>query len=144
MIDIAGSEEVKVGSVIFQTGYSYSSGGYNFSIKLTPYPSNGKSCQVIIGDSGPNTYTIKNAPASCGDLQLTTNSQIGVSKGSNQLTIYVICPLFKFTQNQKYNNQGVGVLFQFQTWAGKCMQVINGIHDHFKGPTIKILAERLT
>ena len=87
MTDITGSEEVKVRYVRFQTGYSYSSGGYNFSIKLTPHPSNGKSCQVIIGDSGPNTYTTKNAPASCGDLQLTTNSQIGVSKG----------PLFKFT-----------------------------------------------
>ena len=87
MTDITGSEEVKVRSVRFRTGYSYSSGGYNFSIKMTPYPSNGKSCQVIIGDLGPNTYTTKDAPASCGDLQLTTDSQIGVSKGSNQLTI---------------------------------------------------------
>ena len=87
MTDITGSEEVKVQYVRFQTGYSYSSGGYNFSIKMTPYPSNGKSCQVIIGDLGPNTYTTKDAPASCGDLQLTTDSQIGVSKGSNQLTI---------------------------------------------------------
>ena len=98
MIDITGSEEVKVRYVGFQTGYEYSSGGYNFSIKLTPYPSNGKSCQVIIGDSAPHTYTTKDAPASCGDLQLTTNSQIGVSKGSNQLTLYVICPLFKGTE----------------------------------------------
>ena len=83
MIDIIGSLEVKVQSVRFQTGYAYSSGGYNFSIKLAPNPPNGKSCQVVIGDLGPNTYRRKIPPASCEDLQLTTTSQIGVSKQCN-------------------------------------------------------------
>ena len=83
MTAITGSEEVKVRSVRFQTGYSYSSGGYNFSIKLAPNPPNGKSCQVVIGDLGPNTYRREIPPASCDDLQLTTTSQIGVSKQSN-------------------------------------------------------------
>ena len=32
----------------------------------------------------PNKALTKNAPASCEDLQLTTTSQIGVSKSSNQ------------------------------------------------------------
>ena len=82
MIDIIGSQEVKFQSVQFQTGYAYSSGGYNFSIKLAPNPPNGKSCQVVIGDLGPNTYWW-DAGASCEDLQLTTTSRIGVSKQSN-------------------------------------------------------------
>ena len=106
MIDVAGSQEVKIKSgseevkvryVTFQTGYAYSSGGYGFSVELQPYPSNGKSCQVVFGDMGPNTALTKNAPASCEDLQLTTNSQIGVSKRSNHLTSCVRCTLFNST-----------------------------------------------
>ena len=97
MIDIAGSQKVKIKSVRFQTGYAHSSGGYGFSVKLEPNPPNGKSCQVVFGDMGPNKYSLKDAPASCEDLQLTTNSEIGVSKQSNQLTSCVICPLFKLT-----------------------------------------------
>ena len=77
------TEEVKLQYFQFQTGYAYSSGGYNFSIILSDMRPNGKSCQVIIGDLGPHTYTRKNAPASCEDLQLTTASRIGVSKHSN-------------------------------------------------------------
>ena len=77
------AEEVKLSYFRFQTGYAYSSGGYNFSIVLTDMRPNGKSCQVIIGDSGPHTYTTKIAPASCEDLQLTTASRIGVSNHSN-------------------------------------------------------------
>ena len=84
MIDITGSQEVKIKSVRFGTGYAHSSGGYGFSIKLQPYPANGKSCQVVFGDMGPNTALTKNAPASCEDLQLTSSSRIGVSKRSNQ------------------------------------------------------------
>ena len=80
MIDVAGSQKVKIKSVMFQTGYAYSSGGYGFSVELQPYPSNGKSCQVVYGDMGPNRYSLKNAPASCEDLQLTTASPIRVSK----------------------------------------------------------------
>ena len=83
MIDVIGSQEVKFQSVQFQTGYAYSSGGYNFSIKLAPNPPNGKSCQVVIGDLAPNTYRRENTPESCEDLQLTTTSQIGVSKQCN-------------------------------------------------------------
>ena len=100
MIDITGSDlngsDLYVRYVGFQTGYSYSSGGYNFSIKLTPYPANGKSCQIIFGDLGPNTWAYRGAPAFneknsyCRELQLTTNSQIGVSNGSNKSTIYRI------------------------------------------------------
>ena len=111
MIDITGSDlngsDLYVRYVGFQTGYSYSSGGYNFSIKLTPYPANGKSCQIFFGDLGPNTWAYRDAPAFneknsyCRELQLTTNSQIGVSNGSNKSTIYVICPLFKFTLESK-------------------------------------------
>ena len=80
MIDIIGTQEVKVWYVRFDTGYAYSSGGYNFSIKLAPNPPNGKSCQVIIGDLGQNTYRRENTPAFCEDLQLTATSRIGVSK----------------------------------------------------------------
>ena len=76
------TEEVKVQYFRFQTGYAYSSGGYNFSIILSEFRPNGKSCQVVVGDMGPHTYTNKNAPASCEDLQLTTASTIGVSKQS--------------------------------------------------------------
>ena len=86
IINITGSQEVKIKSVRFQTGYAHSSGGYGFSVKLEPNPPNGKSCQVVFGDMGPNKALTKNAPASCEDLQLTTTSQIGVSKSSNQLT----------------------------------------------------------
>jgi len=74
-----GSQEVKIESVRFKTGYAYSSGGYGFSVKLQPYPSNGTSCQIDFGDMGPNTALTKNAPASCEDLQLTSSSKIGVS-----------------------------------------------------------------
>ena len=84
MVNITGSEEVKIKSVMFKTGYASSSGGYGFSVKLEPNPPNGKSCQVVFGDMGANKALTKNAPASCEDLQLTTNSQIGVSKSSNQ------------------------------------------------------------
>ena len=77
------AEEVKLSFFQFQTGYAYSSGGYNFSIILSDMRPNGKSCQVIIGDLGPNTYKNKNAPASCENLQLTTASLVGVSKHSN-------------------------------------------------------------
>ena len=80
MIDIIGSQEVKFQSIRFQTGYEYSSGGYNFSIKLAPNPPNGKSCQVVFGDMSANEALTKNAPASCEDLQLTTASPIRVSK----------------------------------------------------------------
>ena len=86
IINITGSQEVKIKSVRFQTGYAHSSGGYGFSVKLEPNPPNGNSCQVVFGDMGPHKYSLENAPASCEDLQLTTNSQIGVSKQSNQLT----------------------------------------------------------
>ena len=72
------AEEVKLQYFRFQTGYAYSSGGYNFSIILSDMRPNGKSCQVNIGDLGPH-----NAPASCEDLQLTTASRIGVSNHSN-------------------------------------------------------------
>ena len=83
MVNITGSEEVKIKSVMFKTGYAHNSGGYGFSVKLEPNPPNGKSCQVVIGDLGPNTYRREIPPASCDDLQLTTTSQIGVSKQSN-------------------------------------------------------------
>ena len=86
MINITGSQEVKIKSVMFKTGYAHSSGGYGFSVKLEPNPPNRKSCQVVFGDMGPNKALTKNAPASCEDLQLTTTSQIGVSKSSNQST----------------------------------------------------------
>ena len=79
MLNITGSQEVKIKSVWFLTGYAHSSGGYGFSVKLEPNPPNGKSCQVVFGDMGPNKALTKNAPASCEDLQLTTTSQIGVS-----------------------------------------------------------------
>jgi len=85
-----GSQEVKIESVRFKTGYAYSSGGYGFSVKLQPYPSNGKSCEVVFGDMGPNKALTKNAPASCEDLQLTTTSQIGVqvlSTDDNQFKV---------------------------------------------------------
>ena len=82
MINITGSQEVKIKSVMFKTGYASSSGGYGFSVKLEPNPPNGKSCQVVFGDMGPNKALTKNAPASCEDLQLTTTSQIRVSKHS--------------------------------------------------------------
>ena len=97
MLNITGSQKVKIKSVWFLTGYAHSSGGYGFSVKLEPNPPNGKSCQVVFGDMGPNKALTRNAPASCEDLQLTTTSQIGVSKSSNQLTSYVICPLIKLT-----------------------------------------------
>ena len=84
MIDITGSQEVKIKSVMFKTGYAHSSGGYGFSIRLEPNPPNGKSCQVVFGDMGPDEALTKNAPASCEDLQLTFDSQIRVSKRSNQ------------------------------------------------------------
>ena len=77
------TEEVKIQYIRFQTGYEYSSGGYNFFIILYDMRPNGKSCQVNIGDLGPHNYKTKNAPASCEDLQLTTASRIGVSKHSN-------------------------------------------------------------
>ena len=77
------TEEVKIQYIRFQTGYEYSSGGYNFVIILYDMRPNGKSCQVIIGDLGPHTWDTWNAPASCEDLQLTTASRIGVSKHSN-------------------------------------------------------------
>ena len=95
MINITGSQEVKIESVRFKTGYAHSSGGYGFSVKLQPYPSNGTSCQIDFGDMGPNTALTKNAPASCEDLQLTSSSKIGVSKRSNQLTTY-LCNLSLF------------------------------------------------
>ena len=79
MIDITGSQEVKIKSVMFKTGYAHSSGGYGFSVRLEPNPPNGKSCQVVFGDMSANEALVKNAPASCEDLQLTTTSQIGVS-----------------------------------------------------------------
>ena len=95
--DITESQEVKIKSVMLKTGYESKSGGYGFSVKLEPNPPNGKSCQVVFGDMGPHKYSLENAPASCEDLQLTTNSQIRVIKQSNQLTSCVICPLFKLT-----------------------------------------------
>ena len=95
MINITGSQEVKIESVRFKTGYAHSSGGYGFSVELQPYPSNGTSCQIDFGDMGPNTALTKNAPASCEDLQLTSSSKIGVSKRSNQLTTY-LCNLSLF------------------------------------------------
>ena len=94
MINITGSQKVKIKSVWFLTGYAHSSGGYGFSVKLEPNPPNGKSCQVVFGDMGPNKALTKNAPASCEDLQLTTTSQIRVSKSSNHLTSCIICSLF--------------------------------------------------
>ena len=94
MINLTGSQEVKIKSVMFKTGYAHSSGGYGFSVKLEPNPPNGKSCQVVFGDMGPNKALTKNAPASCEDLQLTTTSQIRVSKSSNHLTSCIICSLF--------------------------------------------------
>ena len=97
MIDITGSQEVKIKSVMFKTGYVHSSGGYGFSVELQPFTSNGKSCQVVYGDMGPNTASLKNAPASCKGLQLTTNSKIAVSKRSNHLTSCVSCTLFNST-----------------------------------------------
>ena len=86
MINITGSQKVKIKSVMFKTGYAHSSGGYGFSVKLEPNPPNGKSCQVVFGDMGPNKALTK-----------TTTSQIGVSKSSNQLTSCIICHLFKLT-----------------------------------------------
>ena len=97
MVNITGPQKVKIKSVMFKTGYEHSSGGYGFSVKLEPNPPNGKSCQVVFGDMGPNKALTKNAPASCEDLELTTTSQIGVSKSSNQLTSCIMCPLFKLT-----------------------------------------------
>ena len=82
---------------MFKTGYVSRSGGYGFSVKLEPNPPNGKSCQVVFGDMSANEALTKNASASCEDLQLTTASQIRVSKHSNQMTSSVICPLFKLT-----------------------------------------------
>ena len=102
MINITGSQEVKIKSVMFKTGYASSSGGYGFSVKLEPNPPNGKSCQVVFGDMGPNKALTKNAPASCEDLQLTTNSQIGVSKRSNQSTSCVICPLLRLKMEESF------------------------------------------
>ena len=69
MINITGSQEVKIKSVMFKTGYASSSGGYGFSVKLEPNPPNGKSCQVVFGDMSANEALTKNAPASCEDLQ---------------------------------------------------------------------------
>ena len=97
MINITGPQKVKIKSVMFKTGYEHSSGGYGFSVKLEPNPPNGKSCQVVFGDMGPNKALTKNAPAPCENLELTTTSQIGVSKSSNQLTSCIMCPFFKLT-----------------------------------------------
>ena len=71
---------LKIKSVMFKTGYESKSGGYGFSVKLEPNPPNGKSCQVVFGDMSANEALVKNAPASCEDLQLTTASPIRVSK----------------------------------------------------------------
>ena len=97
MIDVAGSQKVKIKSVRFETGYAHSSGGYGFSVRLISDFRNGKSCQIVFGDMGPNENSLKKTPASCEDLfdEFTTNSQIEVSKRSNQLTSCVSCPLFK-------------------------------------------------
>ena len=93
MINITGPQKVKIKSVMFKTGYEHSSGGYGFSVKLEPNPPNGKSCQVVFGDMGPNKALTKNAPASCEDLQLTTTSQIRVSKHSTLVCHISTCLL---------------------------------------------------
>ena len=130
MIDITESQEVKIESVRLGTGYAYSSGGYGFSVKLQHYPSNGKSCEVVFGDMGPNKALTKNAPASCEDLQLTTTSQIGVSKRINQLTSCVICPFLKLTLRASFygNENSLALCSLNSIWDGS-----------FKGITKKTL-----
>ena len=121
MIDITGSQEVKIESVRLGMGYAYSGftyAGYDLSVKLQPYPSNGKSCEVVFGDMGPNKALTKNVPASCEDLQLTTTSQIEVSNRSNQLTSCVICPFLKLTLRASfYDNENslaqISSIFKF-------------------------------
>ena len=92
--DITESQEVKIKSVMLKTGYESKSGGYGLSVKLEPNPPNGKSCQVVFGDMSANEALTKNAPASCEDLQLTTTSQIRVSKHSTFVCRMSTC-LFK-------------------------------------------------
>ena len=79
-------------------GSSTASGGFGMSVKLEPKPNpNGKSCEVEFGEMSTGQKMTQIAPADCEDLQLTTTSQIGVSKSSNQLTSCIMCPLFKLT-----------------------------------------------
>ena len=103
MINITGSHEVKIKSVVLKMSISHefiTAKGLSVKLEL-----NGKSCQVVFGDlRGFQSYNpprvspvTRNAPASCEDLQLTTTSQIGVSKSSNQLSSCINCPLFKLT-----------------------------------------------
>ena len=69
--------------------YVTSVGNNPFSIKLAPHPPNGRSCQFAFGGS----------PVSCGDLELSTTSQFGVSKQFLSL-FFIHC--FCFVERAKF------------------------------------------
>jgi len=133
-----GSQEVKIESVRFKTGYAHSSGGYNLSIYLQPYPSNGKSCQVVFGDMGPNKALTKNAPASCEDLQLTTTSSIGVQVLSTDDNQFKVAWVVVYTEDGGRFDVNFG-----NTWYTNVAPGINLVkHARYEDPnTAKILAK---